>query len=302
MFTQFIKQASAQGIQAGSVATVQIPTTGTQYALFLVLINGSPAPNNVLTVAQMKAAIAGSTNHAVLYHNGEQIMEFTATFMLDLQKYYFDAYTSGAANVAGVIPIYFAPGHFNNFAERRVFAVGTQDIQSIVLNIPIVSTSVLANINVFSEVSPEVRNRGQFLKIKCFPQSYATTGLQQIVTLPLEGATVGYKALHIELGTNPGVIDYVTVDIGNYAIWDTIEVPLHSVKAQLGRRTPQAAYYHVDFGVNNDISAFLPMANIQYWSQSIQWTTTPTTFNIWSEEYFGLQAPKAAAGSTPAQT
>lgn len=298
MFTQFIKQASAQGIQAGSVATAKIPTTGTQYALFLVLLNGSASPNNTLTVAQMKAAIAGSSNHAVLYHNGEQIMEFTSTFMLDLQKYYFDAYTAGQSNLAGVIPIYFAPGHFNNFAERRVFAVGTQDLQSIVLNIPIVSTAQLSIINIFSEVSPEVRNRGQFLKIKCFPQSYATTGQQQIVTLPLEGATVGYKALHIELGTNPGVIDYVTVDIGNYAIWDTIEVPLHSVKSQLGRRVPQAAYYHVDFGVNNDISAFLPMANVQYWSQTINWTTTPTIYNIWAEEYFGLTAPAAA---TPAK-
>lgn len=294
MFTQFLKQASAQGVSAGSVATAKIPTTGTQYALFLVLLNGNAAPNNTLTVAQMKTAIATSSAHAVLYHNGEQIMEFTSTFMLDLQKYYFDAYTAGASNVAGVIPIYFAPGHFNNFAERRVFAVGTQDIQSIVLNIPIASVANLSIINVFSEVSPEVRNRGQFLKIKCFPQNFTTTGQQQITTLPLEGPTVGYKALHIELGTNPGVIDYVTVLVGNYAIYDTIEVPLMSVKSQLGRRTPQAAYYHVDFGVNNDISAFLPMANIQDFRQNIQWTTQPTTYNIWSEEYFGLTAPSAS--------
>lgn len=289
MLTQLIKQANVTGITASSVATARIPTTGTHYGLFLAPLSAASA---AVSVANMKTAIG----NMVLRHNGEQIMEGTATFFLDIQKYYYDAYSGGSANVAGMIPIYFAPAHFNNFAERQLFAVGTQDIQTMTLDINILSTTNMASINVFSEVTPEVRVRGQHIRIKKFPQSFATTGVQEIATLPLEGPTVGYKALHIELGTNPGVIADVTVKVGNYAIFDTVALPLVNVFGQAGRRVQQTAYYHVDFNKNNDITAFLPMAGVQDFRQNINWTTTPTNYNIYAEEIFGLNAPAASTG------
>ena len=289
MLTQLIKQANVTGITASSVATARIPTTGTHYALYLAPLSSGGA---AVSVANMKTAIG----NMVLRHNGEQIMEGTATFFLDLQKYYHDAYTAGSANVAGIIPIYFAPSHFANFAERQLFAVGTQDIQTMTLDLNILSTTNMATISVYSEVTPENRPRGQHLRIKKYPQSFASTGDNEVSTLPLEGPTVGYKALHIELGTNPGVIALVTVKVGNYAIFDNVGLPLVNVFGQSGRRTQQAAYYHVDFGKNNDISAFLPMAGVQDFRQVINWTTTPTTYNIYAEEIFGLNAPAASTG------
>lgn len=289
MLTQLIKQANVTGITASSVATARIPTTGTHYGLFLAPL---AAGGTAVSVANMKTAIG----NMVLRHNGEQIMEGTATFFLDLQKYYHDAYTGASANIAGIIPIYFAPSHFNNFEERRLFAVGTQDIQTMTLDLNILSTSNMATINVFSEISPEVRNRGQHIRIKKYPQSFASTGDNEVSTLPLEGPSVAYKALHIELGTNPGVIALVTVKVGNYAIFDTVGLPLVNVFGQAGRRTQQAAYFTVDFGKNNDISAFLPMIGVQDFRQVINWTTTPTTYNIYAEEIFGLNATPASTG------
>lgn len=282
MLTQFIKQSNAIGIAANTVATVRIPTSGTHYGLIL---NCLQAAGTAQTVANMKTAIT----NLVLRHNGEQIMEGSATLFLDLQKYYFDSYTGGAANVNGILPIPFAPQHFNNFEERRLFAVGTADIQTMTLDISLGTLTTLSSIEVYSEVTPEIRPRGQHIRINKYPQSFATTGDQEIPTLPyLNQPTVGYKALHIELGTNPGVAAYATLKVGNYAIHDQIKTAVNTVISNFCRRTPQAAYYHIDLGKNNAITSFLPMNGVQDFRVVVNWTTQPTNFNIFAEQIHGL--------------
>lgn len=286
MLTQFIKQSNVVGIAANTVATARIPTTGTHFGL---LFNCLQSGGTAVTIANMKTAIT----NIIVRHNGEQIMEGSSTFFLDLQKYYNDAFTGGAANVNGVLPIPFAPNHFLNFEERRLFAVGTADIQTMTVDISLGTLSTLSSIEVYSEISPEIMNRGQHIRIKKYPQSFATTGVQEIPTLPLEGPSVGYKALHIELGTNPGVIADATLKIGNYAIHDQIKTAVNTVISNLCRRTPQAAYYHLDLGKNNAITSFLPMAGVQDFRLLINWTTTPTNFSVYAEEIFGLKVPSA---------
>ncbi len=284
MLTQFIKQSNVVGIAANTTASARIPTTGTHYGL---LLNCLQAAGSAVTIANMKTAIT----NLILRHNGEQIMEGSSTFFLDMHKYYFDAFTGGAANVNGVLPIPFAPQHFNNFEERRLFAVGTADIQTMTLDIALGTLSTLSSIEVYSEITPEIRPRGQHIRIKKYPQSFATTGVQEIPTLPLEGPSVGYKALHIENGTNPGVIADATLKVGNYAIHDQIKAAVNTVISNLCRRTPQAAYYHLDLGKNNAITSFLPMAGVQDFRLLVNWTTTPTNFSVYAEEIFGLNVP-----------
>lgn len=283
MLTQVIKQANVTGISASSVATAKIPTTGTHYALYLC---PKSSGGSAVSVANMKTAIG----NMVLRHNGEQIMEGTATFFLDLQKYYNDAYS--ADNVAGVIPIYFAPSHFNNFSERQLYAVGTQDLQTMTIDMNILSTTNMATIDVYSEVTPEVRPRGQHLRIKKFPRTFATTGDQEVPDLPLEGGTVAYKALHIEAGS--GTFTKATVKVGNYAIFDQIENALNQVLIETARRNPQTGYFHIDFGRSNDITGFLPMLGVQDFRIIPTWATAPSNYNIYAEQVHGLLAPANA--------
>lgn len=281
MFTQIIKQASALGVAANTTATARIPTSGTHYGLFLFV---KAAAGTATSIANIKTSI---TDIAV-YHNGEQVMLATATFFLDMHKYYFDAYTGGAANVAGIIPIPFAPYHFANFAERQIFAVGTKDMQSMTINITLGTLTNVSSIDVYSEVDPSLRGRGQHIRIKRYPQSFATTGTHEVSTLPLEGPNVGYKCLHIELGTNPGVSDSVTFKVGGFAIYDTVVNAINTVYSNFCRRTPQATYTYVDFGKNNSIVSFLPMVGLQDIRLLTSWTTTPTSYNVYAEEIFGL--------------
>lgn len=284
MYTQIIKQASAVGVASSTTATIRIPTSGTHYGLFLFCKQASGAATSI-------ANIKTSVGDIAVYHNGEQIMLATATFFLDMQKYYFDSYTGGAANVAGIIPIPFAPYHFQNFAERQIFAVGTANLQTITVNVSLNTLTNLSSIDVYSEVDPSLRNRGQHIRIKRYPQAFATTGTHEIPTLPLEGNTVGYKCLHIELGTNPGVSDYVTFKVGGFAIYDTVVNALNTVYSNFCGRTPQAAYTYVDFNKNNAITSYLPMAGIKDIRLLVDWTTQPTSYNVYAEEIFGLNPP-----------
>lgn len=279
MLTQIKRQPSMLGIAAGNKAAINIPTTGTHYALFLECLSAAGVP---LTRAQIIADVGD----IVIRIDGTEIYTCTATFILDLQKYYGDAI--GAGNVNGYIPIYFAPMHLPSFAERSVYALGTNNIGVISVEVNILGIAVLAAINVYSEVTPEVRPLGQHIRIKRFPQVFGSTGEQEITTLPKEGNSVAYKALHIEV---PGAttITNATVKIGGNAIFDQVKQGLCDMMLRKELRTAQTDYYHIDFAKNRDLTSFLPMAGVQDFRQSIIWATAaPTNYNIYAEQIWGL--------------
>jgi hypothetical protein len=282
MLTQIIKQASATGITASSVATVKIPTGGTHYALILA---PKAAAGTAVSVANMKTAIG----NMVLKHNGEQVMEGTATFFLDLQKYYGDSY--GAGNVAGVIMIPFAPTHFTNFVERQVFAVGTRNIQTLTLDMNILDTTNMATIDVYSELTPESRPRGKYLRIKKFSRTFGATGEHEVADLPLEGATVGYKALHITQGS--GTFTSATVKIANFSFFDNVLTYINTAILAACCRTTQSGYFHIDFAKNNDITSLVPMGGVQDFRVLPNFATQPDNYTIYAEQYADLDKDNA---------
>jgi hypothetical protein len=152
-----------------------------------------------------------------------------------------------------------------------------------------VALTNLNAIDLYSETDPSVRSRGQYIRVKRFAQAFSATGEHEVATLPQEGPTVGYKCLHIELGTNPGVSDYVTIKVGGNSIQDRLISGVNTVLANFCRRTPQAAYTYADFGRNNSaLTSFLPMQGITDFRVVTDWTVQPTTYNIYAEQVCGL--------------
>lgn len=282
MLTQLIKQPSVRGIAAGAVATVEIPTTGTHHALYLRCLTSAG-------VALTRAQILADIGNIILRINGETIMECDVQLFLDLQKYYGDA--DGAGNVDGIIPIYFTRPHLATFSERIVTALGMSNVQSFTVDVVVDAVAQLSSIEVISEVDATKRVLGQHMRIAKHPNSFATTGLQEISTLPRYGNDVAYCALHIE--KNAGTFEKVTVKLGGNAIFEDIDPNLNQVLLEKNRRTPQTGYFHVDFAKNNDFLSLLPMAGVQDFRQQITWkTAAPTTFNIYSETLHGLNVKK----------
>jgi hypothetical protein len=280
MLTQIKRQPSMLGIAAGNTAAVNVPTTGTHYSLFLECLGAGGVPLN-------RAQIIADVGNIVVRIDGTEIYTVTATFLLDLQLYYGQAI--GAGFVAGYIPIYFAPMWLPSFAERSIYALGTNNIGVISVEVQVVAVAVLTTINVYSEVTPEIRPLGQHIRIKQFPQVFGVAaGIQEITTLPKEGNSVAYKALHIQ---TPGasIITQATVQIGGNAIFDQVTAGLDTVLLAKEFRTVQPLYYHVDFAKNRDLTSFLPMAGVQDFRQNLTWAVAaPNNYNIYAEQIWGL--------------
>lgn len=278
MFRQIIKQPSVRGIAAGAVATAEIPTNGTHYGTYLRMLTAA-------SVELTRAQILADVSNVIVRVNGVIVVEATTTFLLDLQKYYGDSKNAG--NIDGIVPIWWEKDWLPSEKEQGIFALGTADIDSFTVDLTIVAVAQLSSCEVYSEVTPERRRLGQHIRINKFPNSFATTGLQEIATLPKEGADCGYVALHIE--KNAGTFSLVTVKLGGNNIFENIAPKLNQVLLNKKGRSPQAAYFHVDFARSNDLTGFLPMAGVQDFRVQITWSVAaPTTFNVFREAIFGL--------------
>lgn len=283
MYNQIIKQANAVGVAVNATANVRIPPSGIHFGLYLDCRNSSGV---AITVANIISAIT----NLVLRYDGVEIMNMTAQFAFDYQKYYLDAVTGAAANVAGLLPIFLAPPYYGSYRERAAVAVGTDGMGSITLDIVLGSNiQSISTIAIYSELYPDKAPLTQYTKIRKFPRTFTQTGNFVVSDLPLEDASVGTKCFHINTGTNSGVCDYATCKVGNFAIWDTIYTNLETVLANMTGRTPQSAYYHMDFGRNNDLTSFLPMGGISDLQVLTDWTTAPNNFIIYSEQVAGLK-------------
>lgn len=272
MFKQFRKHSNLTGVSTDAIASGKIPTVGTLYAIWL-LFNSS--------VADIKSEIANISVKA----DGEELINATPTFLLDLEKYYGDAF--GAGNVAGMLPIIFARPHLPSDSERALYAVGLADIDSLSIEVLCGTLVNISTCQVFAVMTPENRRLGQHIRIHKFPQNYATTGLQEISDLPRGGANEGYIAMHIE--ENTGTISKVTVKRGFYPIFDQVPVLMNDSYLVHNWRTKQSGYYHVDFAVSRDLTGFVPMANVKDWRQEITWiTAAPDNYNIYTERVYGL--------------
>lgn len=282
LYNQIIKQANASGVAVNNTANVRIPPSGIHFGLYLDCRNSSGV---AITVAN----IISSITNLILRYDGVEIMNMTAQFAFDYQKYYMDSMTGAAANVAGLLPIFLAPPYYTTYRERAAVAVGTDGMGSITLDIVLgANIQSISTIAVYSELYPDKAPLTQFTKIRKFPRTFTQTGNFVISDLPLENATVGTKCFHVNNGSNAGVMDYGTIKVGNFAIWDTIYVNLETVLANMTGRTPQSAYYHFDFGRNNDLSSYLPMGGISDLQILTDWTTAPNNFIIYAEQVAGL--------------
>lgn len=278
MFKPVIKQSNIRGIAAGALATGEIPTTGTHYAIYLRCLTAAGAE---LTRAQIIADVG----NIVVRINGKTKIEATATFLLDLQKYYGDKDSAGNDN--GIIPIYLSRPNLPTDEERALYAWGMANVNSFTVDVSVTAVAQLASIEVYSEVTNENRVLGQHLTITKFPQSFATTGQQEITTLPKDDAQSGYLAMHIEAGS--GTFSKVTVKLGQTNIWEEIAVKLHDSLNKKSGRVPQTGYYHIPFDRSNALSGFLPMASVKDFRQQITWiTAAPGNFNIYAERVEGL--------------
>jgi len=282
-YRQLKKEPNLRGIAASAVANGEVTNRGTHYATFLQCLDSNGVP---LT----RTEILADLGDIVVRINGEQYVDATADLLLDLQKFYGDA--DNAGNVDGIVPIYWERPKLATFQERSIFALGSENMDSFTIDAKVDAVNVLSSIEVFSQVTPERRRIGQHVRISKFPQSFASTGVQEITTLPKEGDDVAYLAMHIQIPSGSDITE-VTCKLGGNDIFDEVSDELNQVLLERSGRVPQSGYFHVSFDMSNDIAGMIPMAGVKDWRQQITWATqAPSNFNIFTERIFGLNVRK----------
>lgn len=278
--------ANLTPIAGGSLATQDIPRAGTYYGLTPKCLDGGVP----LTAAQIVADV----DDVKLTLNGQTICEATPGFLHKLHQYYHASRDAG--NVDGIIPIPLARDHMPIFAEAAAYAVGMIGVNSFQLELDLASSlTLLDEVELRVQRSNEAREVKQHLRVHRFPQSFSTTGEQEITNIPRE-ANTGILALHVEFdgsGTSPTTLDQAEIIVNGSTVAKYEPEELQHVLEKAGRDymvTGSATdVFSIPFDLTNDLTGYLPMKDVSDLRLKLTWGgAAPSGFTVYRESVFGL--------------
>lgn len=278
------------GIAANALATANIPASGIYYNL---LCNVQDSAGAAISVANMKADI---TNLQALI-NGETIIDASAELLLMLQNYYYGRNAaSGDVNTAGQLPLSFAREFYSSTIESDVFGLGMNDVDSFTLEYDcgasVATAAHMSKSEVRGQRAEINANLGQHVRLQKFPQSFASTGEEEITDLPRE-PNVGVLAYHIFYDDSTTDLDAVTV-IRNSSELIKVTKEDNNTLAEKSGRTPQFdaagnSVFTIDFALSNDLTGFFDMKGVQDLRLKLDWSTAaPGNYTVYREAVFGL--------------
>jgi len=274
MFTFLKKEPDMQGIAAGQKATGRIWTRQNLYGIWLRCVTSGG-------VELTRAQILNDISDIIVRINGKTVIDCDADFLLDLQKYYGDSQVAG--NIDGSIYIPFARRHLPSFEERAVYAIGAKGVNDISIEAKIDAVAQLSKIEVWGEFdSAAPREIGKHVQIVRHNRTFAATGIQQITDLPFSDEKLeGYFAKHFRFSS--ATVEYATVKRNGVELFYQIAPKMMQAFLNMGDRSPQSGYFHLDYCRNNSRFSFLP-GQAQSMQLDVKWATAaPSNYVIFAE-------------------
>jgi len=284
------QEATKSGMGAGDKVTIDLTAAGVHHALFLDCRKAAAA---VMTEAEIIADVG----KILIKCDGEPKIEMLASEAFDLWRYYH-AKNGAAFTPSSVLPIWFIKNNFKNLSDRQLSGYGMADIRSFTCEIDITAVATLASITPRSYIEPDnSRKLGKHRCIRRLTDYFGATGVQQIdKKLPFGQADAGMFAIHFHQGAGAGVFTDVTIKASagqgvDSDIYPEMVLALHNQLLEDNGRKIQTGWYHVDFGLTNDPTGFLPLGPLTNLRADINWATNaPLSFPILCEEIRGLTA------------
>ncbi|HUW19361.1 MAG TPA: hypothetical protein VMW16_08670 [Sedimentisphaerales bacterium] len=281
MLTKFEKQANLTGIAAGAICTAQLPADRVHHGLYLVCRKAAAA-------AMSEAEIEADVGKIIIRLDGDIKIEATAAQLFDVWRYWYGQH--GAFTIAGLIPIPFTRPNLIPAIHRAALAWGMKGVESYTIEVAIAGVATLVSIEVWCEVEDRVAELGRHLCIGYHPQSFASTGVQELNTLPFGDNDKAMLAIHI--GHGSGAIKSVnckaTISNKSEEIYAELAAEANNHILRQAGRTNQTGWYHIDFAQINDVSGYLPSGPISAFRQQIDWGTQPNNYPVLIEEVRGL--------------
>ncbi|MDT0603492.1 major capsid protein P2 [Thalassotalea castellviae] len=228
MSRNFRQLPSISNVVAGSKASLLVPL-GFTYDIIKLKYSG-------VTLAQIEdIEVRIGSKPIQRYKDGERLN--------DINKYY------GRNVEAGVLTLWFIRPEWDNKDERRMTAIGTADISSFDIQFKINAAAVAPVVTAYAVRSLNTP-LGLITKVKDFPMSSATSGIQEIDNIPKQGRIAAIHSFKSDVSKSE-----VTV---NSAIFNEFEKGISSGLQTDHKRVPNdAKHTTVDFLLEGD------------WSQSL---------------------------------
>jgi len=278
------KHADLPNVAASQLGMLHIPCLNNHHGLILNFLSAVPA---ALTQAQIETDVAW-VSVTLTGQDGNLIKildRVTPAEIFDLLIDYPEAAFSAYVNAGCLFIPYNRPGRFR--AQDWSLSLGMLDVK--VYQLQVQFTAALATAAVV-EVVPIVdilpmRPLGEHIELRVDTRDRAAVGVETVLDAPSGEPGTAMVGYHIGLGTTPGVISEVSVDIDKQRIYSDLDIAMNNLNLHRRRFTPNAGYFHVPFDLDFEP---LDVGNAKSFIQRWTWTTLPVTYRVIYEMVCGL--------------
>lgn len=244
---KYVELPSLSNVAAGQRATLNLPVGLTYHRIFFT-IDGPE--------------LAELTDLEVLV-NGKVIQYFSSFERLNILNDYWGRGVWDDEN--GHITLWFDRPEMAQFGQREVTALGTGDVQTATIRFRIDSDATVNSITAVAEKSnkrggddDEPDNAlGMVTKIREFTRSFATSGQQEIDSIPLGGARIG--AIHLFKSD----VSHAKVEVDSEVLLELDKTLAEHVQEEKDRVPASDDATHLDFMLDGDLSRATPTEGVQ---------------------------------------
>lgn len=231
--------------------TIQVPVYGTIQSLVLRFTESSGAP---AAVADIRSEI---TNIRLTF-NGREVVNVTPARLFDFYAHLANHVAVPAGNV-GNLELCIGRLLYDTPEVRDAFGWGTENIQTIQVQITSGTLVNVANAQVISARTAEQRVLGSHFRFIDFPQSFNATGDHTVDTLPRDPDSA-YALVMTDDGT-AGTITFGECKVNNNTVFDRIPRDTITQFLSNNRYAHTAGYYIYSFS-DGAGGTLLPMSGV----------------------------------------
>lgn len=233
---KLIPLPSISNVAAGSTAVLTLPV-GPTYNVVYLTYSG-------VTLAQLE--------NICVKINGKEVQRWTDGTLLNAINLYYGR----GATASGILPIYFYRPELETLLQKRMFALGTGDLQTVQIEIDIDSGAASPVLSAHYSGHGIKMPMGVITKVKMFPRTFATTGEQEIDNLPRSGARIA--AIHCQKSD----VSKIVLTGNSIELFNASKTLLEKDQKDNGRTPYTASASHVDFILEGDASLALSTLGI----------------------------------------
>lgn len=284
------KHADLPNVAASQLGMLHIPCMNNHHGLILNFISAVPA---ALTQAQIETDVAW-VSVTLTGKNGKNIKildRVTPAEILDLLADYPEAALSTYTNAGSLLIPFDRPGRFR--AQDWSLSLGMLDVEVYQLQVQFtagLATAAVVEVVPIVDMLP-MRPLGEHIELRIDTRDRAATGVETVLNAPSGEPGTAMVGYHIGLGTAPGVISTVSVDIDKQTLYSDLDPAMNNLNLHRRRFTPNADYFHVPFDLDFEP---LDVGNAKSFIQRWTWSTAPVTYRVIYEMVCGIGLPNVA--------